>query len=82
METYKILDRFELLYPTDERFSDLRRAYIDKDLHSIFRLSNVDDEYRKAILEKNVYSIFRLCENATVQGDIEDLKKAIIDQNL
>jgi hypothetical protein len=82
MEIYKILDRFELLYPNDERLSDLRRAYIDQDLNSIFRLSPDTDELRKAILEKNIHSIFRLAEGYGIRGTIDDLKKAVIDQNL
>jgi hypothetical protein len=82
MEIYKILDRFELLYPNDERLADLRRAYIDQDLNSIFRLSPDADELRKAILEKNIHSIFRLAEGYGIRGTIDDLKKAVIDQNL
>ena len=38
MQTFELLDRYELLYPTNSKLSDLRRAYIDKDLSSIFRL--------------------------------------------
>lgn len=82
MEIYKILDRFELLYPTDERLSDLRRAYIDRDFYSIFKIANADEDLRKAILEKNVFSIFRLTEGCEISGDVDDLKKAVIDQNL
>jgi hypothetical protein len=82
MEIYKILDRFELLYPDDERLSDLRRAYIDQDLNSIFRLSPDTDELRKAILEKNIHSIFRLAEGYGIRGTVDDLKKAVVDQNL
>lgn len=82
MEIYKILDRFELLYPNDERFSDLRRAYIDRDMYSIFKAAQADEELRKAVLEKNIHSIFRLAENSRIIGTIEDLKKAVLDQNL
>ena len=38
MDIYKLLDRFEVLYPDDERFANLRRAYIDRDILSLFRL--------------------------------------------
>ena len=38
MQTFELLDRFELLFPTNSKISDLRRAYTDKDLSSIFRL--------------------------------------------
>jgi hypothetical protein len=82
MEIYKILDRFELLFPNDERLSDLRRAYIDRDMYSIFKLANVDNELRKAIVEKNIYSIFRCVDNKRIVGDLEDLRKAVLDQNL
>lgn len=82
MEIYKILDRFELLYPKDERLADLRRAYIDKDMYSIFKLANADEELRKAILEKNIHSIFRLTEGCGIRGTVDDLKKAVVDQNL
>ena len=82
MEIYKILDRFELMYPHIEKLQFLRRAYIDNDIHSIFKLADADEELRKAILEKNVHSVFRLAEDATVLGSVEDLRKAVIDQNL
>jgi len=75
METYKILDRFELMYPTNENFSDLRRAYIDRDMYSIFKISNADEELRKAVLEKNIHSIFRLAEGTKIVGTVDDLKK-------
>ena len=79
MQTFELLDRFELLYPTNSKLSDLRRAYIDKDLSSIFRLLpdkvNGDlEELRKSVLEQNLHSIFRLCED-------EDLRKLILEDN-
>ena len=81
METFELLDRFELLYPTNSKLSDLRRAYIDYDLSSLFRLTNSDEELRKAVLEQNLHSIFRLIEG-NVTEDIEDLRKAVLEQNL
>lgn len=81
MEIYKILDRFELLYPENEQLSDLRRAYIDTDLNSVFRLVK-KEELRKAILEKNIHSIFRCVDNKRIAGETEDLRKAVIEQNL
>lgn len=81
MAVHEILDRFELLYPENADLVDLRRAYIDKDLNSIFRLlgyttvkGNADD-LRRAVLEKNLHSIFRLMES-------EDLRKFILEDNL
>lgn len=81
MEIYKILDRFELLYPNNEYLADLRRAYIDQDLNSVFRLCD-KEELRKAVAEKNIHSIFRLVDNTRAIGELLDLRKAVIDQNL
>lgn len=78
METFELLDRFELLYPTNSKLSDLRRAYIDYDLSSLFRLTNGDEELRKAVIEKNLHSIFRIVDNY----DTEELRKAVIEDNL
>ena len=78
METFELLDRFELLYPTNSKLSDLRRAYIDYDLSSLFRLTNSDEELRKAVIEKNLHSIFRIVDNY----DTEELRKAVIEDNL
>jgi len=53
MELYELLDRFEILFKDDERFADLRRFYIDKDVNSLFRLlgtissSQIIDTVRK-----------------------------------
>jgi hypothetical protein len=55
---------------------DLRKAIVEKNLHSIFRLVDVDDDLRKAIVEKNLYSIFRIVETD------DDLRKAIVEKNL
>lgn len=80
LQTHEILDRYELLYPDNESIADLRRAYIDNDLSSIFRLigfstinGNADD-LRKAVMEKNLHSIFRLVDN-------DDLRKLILEDN-
>jgi|TARA_B110000908_G_scaffold70622_1_gene85178 hypothetical protein len=81
MEPYELLDRFELLYPTNTKLADLRRTYIDQDLTSIFRLSNTDDNLRKAVVEQNLHSIFRLLEGE-VNGELEEFRKAVVEQNL
>ena len=62
LETYELLDRLELLYPTNSRLSDLRRAYIDKDLSSIFRLVTTEnkEDLRKLILENNTWSLWKI----------------------
>ena len=79
MQTFELLDRFELLYPTKSKLSDLRRSYIDKDLSSIFRLlpktiNGDTEELRKVVLEHNLHSIFRLAND-------EDLRKLILEDN-
>ena len=79
MQTFELLDRFELLYPTNTNLADLRRTYIDKDLSSIFRLLPNDvsgdiEELRKAVLEENLHSIFRLVDD-------EDLRKLVLEDN-
>jgi hypothetical protein len=81
LQTFELLDRFELLYPTNAKLSDLRRSYIDGDLSSIFRLTKADEDLRKAVIEENLHSIFRLLPDL-VSEDIEDLRKAVIEKNL
>lgn len=80
LQTFELLDRFELLYPLNSKLSDLRRAYIDQDLSSIFRLlpksvSGDIDDLRKAVVEQNLHSIFRLTND-------EDLRKLILEDNI
>ena len=77
MKTYELLDRFELLYPTESNLADLRRSYIDKDLSSIFRLIDADEDLRKSVLEQNLHSIFRL-----LPDEYEDLRKTIVEENI
>ena len=75
LQTFELLDRFELLYADNSNLSDLRRLYNDNDLSSLFRLTNGDEELRKAVIEKNLHSIFRILDN-------EELRKAVIEKNL
>lgn len=62
LETYELLDRFEILYPEITQFSDLRRAYIDEDLSSIFRLVTdaTKEDVRKLVMEDNTWSLWKL----------------------
>ena len=76
MEKFELLDRFELLYPHIEKLEELRRLYIDKDLSSLFKLTDANEELRKAVMEQNLHSIFRL-----VDDKYEDLRKAIVEKN-
>lgn len=77
MEKFELLDRFELLYPHIEKLAELRRLYIDKDLSSLFKLTDADEELRKAVLEENLHSIFRV-----VDSKYEDLRKAVVEKNV
>jgi len=65
MQPFELLDRYELLYPTSTKFSDLRRAYIDKDLSSIFRFVNDKnkDNFRKFVMEDNVWKLWPLLDS-------------------
>jgi len=82
---HELLDRYELLYPEIDELADLRRAVIDRDLSSIFRLCGETDEYeeiRKAVIEENLHSIFRLMEEYPVSGHSDDLRRAVVENNL
>ena len=65
LEIYEILDRFELLYSDNDKLSDLRRAYIDRDLNSIFRIVDDQnkDELRKLIMEDNIWKLWPLLDS-------------------
>jgi hypothetical protein len=81
----ELLDRMELLYPYDLRFANLRRAYIDRDLSSIFRVledmwDTSFDDVRLAIMEKELHSLFRLWEQHPHIR--EDLRKAMLEDNM
>lgn len=64
LEVYELIDRFELLYPDNSQLSDLRRAYVDQDLNSIFRIVNDDnkDDLRKLVLENNLWKLWPLLD--------------------
>jgi hypothetical protein len=55
---------------------ELRKAVVEKNIHSIFRIIDADEDLRKAVVEQNLHSIFRL-----VNVD-EDLRKAVLENNL
>lgn len=91
----ELLDRMEILYPVNDLLSVLRRAYIDKDLSSIFKLldnyclQDVDD-LRKLTMEQNLHVLFRLFDG-DIKFDMEhcdskflepgDLRKVILEDN-
>jgi hypothetical protein len=83
MNINELLDRFEILYPINERIELLRRAYVDQDLSSIFKLASPNEELRKAVMEENMHSIFRLIAEQNANNvSVEDLRKAVIENNL
>jgi hypothetical protein len=83
MQTHEILDRLELLYPTSSKLADLRRAYVDKDLNSIFRIVTDDnkDDLRKALLQDNVWSLFRAVKQIKDTPFIEGIRKLQKNEN-
>jgi hypothetical protein len=62
---------------------ELRKAILEKNIHSIFRLTEgcgirgTVDDLKKAVIDQNLYSIFRLLPNT-----FEDLKKAVCEDNV
>jgi len=88
-ELYELLDRFEILYPHIKEIADLRRAVVDKDMSSIFRLAGENfNELRKAVMEENLHSLFRVlmdknCYEADELYDhLENVRKAVVNKNL
>ena len=82
LEINELLDRFELLYPSVTALSDLRKAVVDQDLSSIFRLCEHDVDFKNAVVNDNLPSIFKIMEIYPISGHCEDLRKAMVEQNL
>ena len=88
LELHEILDRYELLYPEVSALADLRRAVIDQDLSSVFRLCDENEELRKAVMEDNLHSVFRIMQNTschdvdTLYQYLETVRKAVTNKNL
>lgn len=76
MQMHEVLDRFEILYPQYPYYQDLRRAYVDKDISSIFRIIEPKEDFKRAVLVEDLRSILRLYPTAD-----KDLFKAIADEN-
>lgn len=64
MKTHELLDRFEILFPTNSNVGDLRRTYIDKDLSSLFRIitDNNKEDLRKLIMQDNTWKLWPLLD--------------------
>ena len=82
MQTHKILDRIELLFPLNSQVADLRRSFIDKDLHSIFRLMNDKNKehLRKIILENNQWSLWKILDSYVNTRFIQALKSFEVNE--
>ena len=87
LETHELLDRFELLYDNVDELKDFRRAVLDQDLSSIFRLigtntktRNLFNELRKAVLEKNLHSIFRVIQAIDGNENIDLIRNSVINK--
>jgi len=87
LETHELLDRFELLYDSVDELKDLRRAVIDQDLSSVFRLIGTNtksrkmfNELRKAVLEKNIHSIFRVVQELDNSESIDLIRNTVINK--
>ena len=70
MKIYELLDRFELLYEdVTPDISNLRRAIIDNDLPSLFRiLKNFEDaelieNIRSAVCDLNPWAFYKIYKN-------------------
>ena len=65
MQIHELLDRLELLYADNSNLSDLRRAYTDKDLSSIFRLVNDNnkEDLRKLVMEDNTWKLWPILDS-------------------
>ncbi len=81
------MDRFELLYDNVDELKDLRRAVIDEDLSSVFRLigtntksRKVFNELRKAVLEKNIHAIFRVIQAIDDSENIDLIRNSVINK--
>lgn len=82
MSAQDLLDRVELIAEDQDNVRLLRRIYNDKDLFSVFRLTEQED-LRRAVLEQNLHSVFRLLETQDLkQGEFQDLRRAVLENNL
>ena len=87
LETHELLDRFELLYDDIDELKDFRRAVLDQDLSSIFRLIGTNtktrhlfNELRKAVLEKNIHAIFRVIQAIDDSENIDLIRNSVINK--
>ena len=82
MQINELLDRFEILYPDVSSIADLRRAYTDKDLSSLFRIVNDDNKenLRKLIMEDNTYKLWPLLDECVETQFTKAFKSFFINE--
>ena len=83
MQLHELLDRFELLYPQNESISNLRRAYVDKDISSIFKLLDENqsvEDLKKLILGDDMWSAYRLLNSIQENPWVAPLKRFTIGE--
>ena len=75
------------MYDNVDELKDLRRAVLDQDLSSIFRLIGTNtktrhlfNELRKAVLEKNIHSIFRVIQAIDGNENIDLIRNSVINK--
>lgn len=75
------------MYDNVDELKDLRRAVLDQDLSSIFRLIGTNtktrhlfNELRKAVLEKNLHSIFRIVQAIDGNENIDLIRNSVINK--
>jgi hypothetical protein len=82
---HKLLNRFEILFPEKSEFADFRRAYIDHDLSSIFRLikgkseTEIDD-IRSALLSGDINRIFKIAKTMQDSRILDALHNILITE--
>lgn len=75
MEIHELLDRFEILDEENDSLKDLRRAYIDKDLYSLFRLIEGAEDLKKILLQDNKWSLWKELKKHTSTSFVDSFKR-------
>jgi len=81
MEMPEILNRMELLYPNNEKITWLRRAYVDQDISSLYKLVDADADVRNSIDNDDLRALFRTVPTAG-SPETEILRKAIVEKDI
>lgn len=81
MEMPEILNRMELLYPDVEKITLLRRAYVDEDISSLYKLVDADKDLRNSIDNDDLRALFRSVPGAS-SPENETLRKAVVEKDI